>query len=110
MLTLCEAQHCHRGDQVALLEGGRVQAAGSWAEMKDQVTQIRKFSFSTIPSKFLTEDTSRTAQQLAKLQRNHDAKEDLYRNTGDLSVYSTPQHSSLLSSHHFDSKFCQATT
>ncbi|KJZ76224.1 hypothetical protein HIM_04306 [Hirsutella minnesotensis 3608] len=80
------AQHFHYADQIVLLNNGQVQAMGPWRKMKDHITEIPNPHLTENSPRTSIEDVTNSAQHAAKLQRDHD-KEDLYRNTGDFSLY-----------------------
>ncbi|KAJ6439348.1 ABC multidrug transporter [Purpureocillium lavendulum] len=81
------AQHFHLADQVALLDGGKLQCVGSCQDLKTHFTEIRKFTFGADREKSGAERRRQTPQEQAKILKNHDAELDLHRKTGDLSLY-----------------------
>ncbi|OAR05734.1 hypothetical protein LLEC1_03461 [Akanthomyces lecanii] len=75
------AQYFHLADHVLLLEQGKISRRGTAKEMSPHVNALRKFN---------VEDdcpVPEPATRLAKTQAKKDAQNDLYRQTGDFSLY-----------------------
>ncbi|OAA57757.1 multidrug resistance-associated protein [Cordyceps fumosorosea ARSEF 2679] len=75
------AQYFHLADHILLLDAGRISRRGTAVEMSPYVDELRKFH---------AEDASpgpEAPTRRAKTQAKKDAQSDLYRQTGDLSLY-----------------------
>ncbi|KAH6606099.1 MRP-type ABC transporter [Trichoderma cornu-damae] len=83
-LVTNSAQHFHLADEILILEKGRIASRGSWDELKSSVSELSKFTF--------TEATKRPEAVLQVVRRTSqsdtDAERDVYRKTGDFSLYS----------------------
>lgn len=78
-----EAQHFHVADEILVLEKGRIATRGSWDELQSSLSELTKFTFAQAEKK---PETAAKAVK-AKSQSTADAEEDLYRKTGDFSLY-----------------------
>ncbi|KAL7797360.1 ABC transporter type 1, transmembrane domain-containing protein [Trichoderma ceciliae] len=83
-LVTNSAQHFHVADEILILEKGRIASRGSWDELKSSVSELSKFTFAeaTKSPKAALKSLKRTPQS------NTEAEEDVYRKTGDVSLYS----------------------
>ncbi|UNI24737.1 hypothetical protein JDV02_010462 [Purpureocillium takamizusanense] len=86
-LATNSAQYFHFADQIAVLDGGQLKSLGSWQELKSQLTEIRKFTFGDDDEEKAAVIHHQSPQEQAKALRNRDAEQDLYRRTGDFSLY-----------------------
>ncbi|KAL7951361.1 P-loop containing nucleoside triphosphate hydrolase protein [Trichoderma barbatum] len=84
LLVTNSAQHFHVADEILVLEQGRIASRGSWNELKSSVTELSKFTVAKAAK--APEAVLRTIKRSP--QANTDAEEDLYRKTGDFSLYS----------------------
>lgn len=82
-LTASVAQHFHVADEILVLEQGRIASRGSWDELKSSVSELSKFTFAEATKR--PEAVPKTIKRTS--QANADAEEDLYRKTGDFSLY-----------------------
>ncbi|KAK4069703.1 uncharacterized protein Triagg1_6833 [Trichoderma aggressivum f. europaeum] len=83
-LVTNSAQHFHVADEILVLEKGRIASRGSWDALKSSLSELSKFTFT---------ETAKKPEAVLKVtkkasQSNADAEEDLYRKTGDFSLYS----------------------
>ncbi|KAL6870410.1 P-loop containing nucleoside triphosphate hydrolase protein [Trichoderma novae-zelandiae] len=83
-LVTNSGQHFHVADEILVLEKGQIAARGSWDELKSSVSELTKFTFAK--EKKRPEAASEAVKR--KAQSTADAEEDLYRKTGDFSLYS----------------------
>lgn len=85
-LNIPKAQHFHVADEILVLEKGRILSRGSWVELKTTLTNLSKFTFTQ------TAKRAETISNAAKLipRPSTDAEDDLYRKTGDFSLYCEP--------------------
>ncbi|KAL5094611.1 hypothetical protein Trisim1_005344 [Trichoderma cf. simile WF8] len=83
-LVTNSAQHFHVADEILVLGKGRIASRGSWDALKSSLSELSKFTFTETTKKpdAVLKSTKRTSQS------NADAEEDLYRKTGDFSLYS----------------------
>lgn len=81
------AQHFHLADEILVLEKGRILSRGSWDELKNTLSNLSKFTFTQ------TAKRPETISNAAKLvpRPSTDAENDLYRKTGDFSLYCEPR-------------------
>jgi hypothetical protein len=66
-----------------VLDKGRIATRGSWDELKSSVSELTKFTFAQAEKR--PEPATKIAK--GKSQSTADAEEDLYRKTGDFSLY-----------------------
>ncbi|PTB62314.1 hypothetical protein BBK36DRAFT_1172514 [Trichoderma citrinoviride] len=83
-LVTNSAQHFHVADEILVLEKGRIATRGSWDELKSSLSELTKFTFAQETKK--PEAVAKAVK--GKVQATADAEEDLYRKTGDFSLYS----------------------
>ncbi|KAM0247602.1 hypothetical protein ACHAQJ_009794 [Trichoderma viride] len=83
-LVTNSAQHFHVADEILVLEKGRIASRGSWDELKTTLSELSKFTFAESTKR--PEAALRGAKKIS--QSNTDAEDDLYRKTGDFSLYS----------------------
>ncbi|KAL7813269.1 P-loop containing nucleoside triphosphate hydrolase protein [Trichoderma aethiopicum] len=83
-LVTNSAQHFHVADEILVLEKGRIATRGSWDELQSSLSELTKFTFAQAEKK--PEAAAKVVK--AKSQSTADAEEDLYRKTGDFSLYS----------------------
>nr|WNZ75576.1 hypothetical protein [Trichoderma harzianum] len=83
-LVTNSAQHFHVADEILVLEKGRIASRGSWDALRSSLSELSKFTFTGTAKKpeAALKATKRTSPS------NADAEEDLYRKTGDFSLYS----------------------
>ncbi|TFB06902.1 Metal resistance protein YCF1 [Trichoderma ghanense] len=84
-LVTNSAQHFHVADEILVLEKGRLATRGSWDELKSSVSELTKFTFAQAMQK---PEVTAAKTLKGKSQSTTDAEEDLYRKTGDFSLYS----------------------
>jgi ABC-type sulfate/molybdate transport systems ATPase subunit len=82
-LTAPLAQHFHVAGEILVLEKGRIESRGSWDELKTTLSELSKFTFTETTKR--TEAVPKGAKMIS--QSNADAENDLYRKTGDFSLY-----------------------
>ncbi|RFU73105.1 abc transporter [Trichoderma arundinaceum] len=83
-LVTNSTQHFHVADEILILEKGRVASRGSWDELKSSMSTLSKFTFTQSAKR--PDAVLESARQTP--QSTTDAEEDLYRKTGDFSLYS----------------------
>lgn len=85
-LSIPIAQHFHVTDEILVLEKGRILSRGSWDELKTTLSNLSKFTFTQ------TAKRAETISNAAKVvpRPSTDAENDLYRKTGDFSLYCEP--------------------
>ncbi|UKZ49723.1 hypothetical protein TrVGV298_003971 [Trichoderma virens] len=83
-LVTNSAQHFHVADEILVLEQGRIASQGSWDELKSTLSDLSKFTFAEATKRL--EAVPKTVKRTS--QASTDAEEDLYRKTGDFSLYS----------------------
>ncbi|KAK6448017.1 hypothetical protein FP744_10004267 [Trichoderma asperellum] len=83
-LVTNSAQHFHIADEILVLEKGRIISRGSWDELKTTLSNLSKFRFAQTDKR--PEAISRAAKSIS--QTSTEAENDLYRKTGDFSLYS----------------------
>ncbi|KAK1251558.1 hypothetical protein MKX07_007037 [Trichoderma sp. CBMAI-0711] len=83
-LVTNSAQHFHVADEILVLDKGRIATRGSWDELKSSVSELTKFTFAQAEKR--PEPAAKIVK--GKSQSTADAEEDLYRKTGDFSLYS----------------------
>ncbi|KAL7932586.1 P-loop containing nucleoside triphosphate hydrolase protein [Trichoderma chlorosporum] len=83
-LVTNSAQHFHVVDEILVLEKGHIASRGSWDALKSSLSELSKFTF--IESAKRVEAIPKTTKKAS--QSSADAEEDLYRKTGDFSLYS----------------------
>ncbi|KAL7898266.1 multidrug resistance-associated protein [Trichoderma sp. SZMC 28014] len=83
-LVTNSAQHFHLADEILVLEKGRIISRGSWDELRNNLSTLSKFTFAQ------TAERLETISNAAKLvpKPSIDIENDLYRKTGDFSLYS----------------------
>ncbi|KAK5995410.1 ABC multidrug transporter B [Cladobotryum mycophilum] len=86
-LVTNSTQHFHIADRIILLEQGQISSNNAPGKMKMLTTEMGKFTFQQEPSTESTRTTTIDPQRI-KAQLNNDAEEDLYRKTGEFSLYS----------------------
>ncbi|KAK4073997.1 hypothetical protein Trihar35433_3471 [Trichoderma harzianum] len=76
--------HFHIADEILVLEKGRIASRGSWKALQSSLSELSKFTFTKTAKKpkAVLKATTKASQS------NADAEEDLYRKTGDFSLYS----------------------
>lgn len=82
------AQHFHVADEILVLEKGRIASRGSWKALQSSLSELSKFTFTETAKKpkAVLKATTKASQS------NADAEEDLYRKTGDFSLYCKCDH------------------
>ncbi|KAJ3496303.1 hypothetical protein NLG97_g2757 [Lecanicillium saksenae] len=75
------AQYFHLADHVVLLEDGKISQQGTAESVRPYVNELRKFNVQHDPP------PHEAPTRLAKKQAEKDAENDLYRQTGDFSLY-----------------------
>ena len=74
-------------DNIIVLNKGAIEKQGPWEDIKQDSTELRKFSF----KESAAQEQKLTPQDLikknAKEQAEKDAEADLHRRTGDASLY-----------------------
>lgn len=76
-------------DNIIVLNNGAIEKQGPWEDIKQDPTELRKFSFRE-PVEHAQQVTPQDwIKKSAKDQAEKDAEADLHRRTGDASLYGT---------------------
>lgn len=76
-------------DNIIVLNKGAIEKQGSWEDIKQDSTELRKFSFKESAEQEQQLASQDLLKKSAKKQAEKDAEADVHRRTGDASLYGT---------------------
>lgn len=82
-----QAQYFHLADEIIVLENRRIQARGTWDELKSELSQIAKVQMAGSKTRNNVPREMGSVNMKAQVMLNQDATEDLARKTGDFALY-----------------------